>query len=183
MTKGAATKAKGIGEKATGRSASPATKAPALAIAVEAGEWPRRSELVALTRRAVRAALGKEVSLSAGSELSLVFTDDAHMRSLNRQWRRKDRPTNVLSFPGSPSKKGEFGPILGDIVLAFETIDREAREMTLTLSDHLTHLIIHGILHLLGHDHQTDDEAEAMEGRERVILAGLGIADPYGASR
>lgn len=154
-----------------------------LDIAVEAGPWPKRPALRRLAQRAVDATAASGLRALHGSELSLVFTDDAHMRGLNREWRRKDRPTNVLSFPGSPPSGGYYGPLLGDIVLAFETIGREAEELGLTFEDHLTHLIVHGMLHLFGHDHLVDSEAEVMEGRETAILAALGIADPYAGGR
>ena len=108
-----------------------------------------------------------------GAELSLVLSDDAAMRTLNREWRGKDRPTNVLSFA-----TGE-ATLPGDIVLAFETVAREATEQGKPLPDHLRHLVVHGVLHLLGHDHEAQEEAERMEALETSILAGLGIADPY----
>ncbi len=120
--------------------------------------------------------------LAEDPEVSLVFTDDAHVRVLNSQYRGKDAPTNVLSFPAAPVIPGRFGPPLGDIVLAAETVAREADEGGLTIVDHLTHLIIHGFLHLLGHDHENDDEAIVMERLETAILERLGIADPYAGS-
>lgn len=119
-------------------------------------------------------------------EVSVRLTDDAEVRALNRQYRHKDKPTNVLSFPMvqpdllqtmSNSDDGEV--LLGDIVLARETCAREAAEKSVAFADHATHLIVHGTLHLLGLDHQGDAEADAMEALERSILATLGIADPY----
>ena len=108
------------------------------------------------------------------SEVSLVMTDDAAIQRLNRDYRAKDRPTNVLSFPvvNAPG-------LLGDIVLGRETIIREAEGGDKPLKDHLTHLIIHGLLHLLGFDHETDDQAAVMEDLEVEALAKLGIANPY----
>ena len=152
-----------------------------LELVVEAGSWPAEAELFALTRRALD---GVVTTLADGdspdSELSLVFTDDAHVRALNAGWRGKDRPTNVLSFPAFPrGKRGALPPMLGDIVLAAETVAREAQLEEKPLADHLAHLIVHGILHLIGYDHESDAEAEEMEGLERQILAGLGIPDPY----
>jgi probable rRNA maturation factor len=114
-----------------------------------------------------------------GSELSVVFTDDEHVRQLNADYREKDKATNVLSFPGSPPDSKLFGPLLGDIVVARETVVAEAVDLGLAFEDHLTHLMVHGLLHLFGHDHLEDDEAERMESLETEILARLGIADPY----
>lgn len=152
----------------------------AVDLMVEAGDWLPEDHLAALVARAVEASFA-EARLAAveGSELSVVFTDDAHMRALNGAWRQKDKATNVLSFPGSPPGRGRFGPMLGDIVLAAETIRAEAREEGLALDDHLTHLLVHGLLHLFGHDHIEDAEAERMEALETAVLGRLGIADPY----
>jgi probable rRNA maturation factor len=120
------------------------------------------------------------VEFTPDDEVSLVFTDDAHIRQLNRAFRGKDKATNVLSFPAAPTTgRNRFGPILGDIVLAEQTIDREAADQGLSLDHHLIHLIIHGFLHLIGHDHETDGEATVMERLETAILGRLGIADPY----
>ena len=114
-------------------------------------------------------------SLTAGAqEISLVLTNDASIRRLNRDYRGKDKPTNVLSFPTI-----EAPGLLGDIVLARETILREAEDKGVSFKHHFTHLIIHGLLHLLGHDHQTEAEAEKMEAIEIAALAKLGIANPY----
>lgn len=113
-------------------------------------------------------------------EVALVLTDDAESRALNKRWRGKDKPTNVLSFPDDMSlpMQARHRP-LGDIVLAFETVSREADEARRSLTNHAAHLVVHGILHLLGHDHEDRREAEAMEARETEILASLGIPDPY----
>ncbi|HVQ11269.1 MAG TPA: rRNA maturation RNase YbeY [Methyloceanibacter sp.] len=114
-------------------------------------------------------------------EVTLVLTDDDEMRELNRTWRGKDAATNVLSFPaGGPfgETHGEPAP-LGDIVLAGETVIEEAKLKGIPVADHATHLVVHGMLHLLGHDHERDADAERMETLETKILAGLGIADPY----
>ncbi|MEL6436891.1 MAG: rRNA maturation RNase YbeY [Pseudomonadota bacterium] len=113
-------------------------------------------------------------------ELSILMTHDAVVQHLNAQWRDKDKPTNVLSFPAMPSWRGKgVPPMLGDIVLAFETIDSEAHLQGKALRDHVAHLIVHGFLHLLGYDHETDADAEDMEHMERAILANMNIADPY----
>lgn len=112
------------------------------------------------------------------AELSIVLLDDAEQRVLNRDWRQIDKPTNVLSFP----QIEPFGPvvgILGDITLARETLEREAAELGKSFTDHFTHLVVHGFLHILGYDHIDDDEALVMEGLETQILATLGIDDPY----
>jgi probable rRNA maturation factor len=147
---------------------------------VEAGDWPEEDVLAALVATAVEAsfAVGRLPAMK-GSELSVVFTDDAHVRQLNADYRDKDKATNVLSFPGCPPDAKLFGPLLGDIVVARETVVAEAVEQGLALDDHLTHLLVHGLLHLFGHDHLEDDEAERMEALETEILARLGIADPY----
>ncbi|TWG92405.1 putative rRNA maturation factor [Mesorhizobium sp. J18] len=148
---------------------------------IEAGDWPEPEGLYALAGRAIHAAAREAgAALPEGAEVSIVFTDDAHIRGLNAEWRGKDKPTNVLSFPAGPTLPGSVQPpILGDIVLARETILREAQEQAKPVEDHLSHLVVHGFLHLLGYDHETDDEAEAMEALERQILQGLAIADPY----
>ncbi len=148
-------------------------------IFVEAGAWPAEAELTRLVDRAVAAAFA-EIGASGASELSIVFSDDAHIQALNAEWRGKDKPTNVLSFPAFPtSRGGPLPPMLGDIVLAAETVKREAALEGKPIENHITHLVIHGLLHLLGHDHETDVEAEEMEAIERAALARLAIPDPY----
>ncbi len=152
-------------------------------ILVEADGWPPEAALQALTDRALAACLAADLPLFAGdAEVSLVFTDDERIRVLNRQYRGKDAPTNVLSFPAAPLFAGRLGPPLGDIVLARETIAAESGAQGLEFADHLTHLIVHGFLHLLGYDHETDDEAVVMERLETAILGRLAIADPYADS-
>lgn len=150
-------------------------------IAVEAGGWAGEDTLLALARRAADAVLAETGQAAPEeSELSLLFTDDAHVRALNRHWRGKDKPTNVLSFPAFEIAPGEaIPPLLGDIALAFETVAAEAGLENKPFDHHLTHLIVHGLLHLLGHDHEDDEEAEAMEALERASLARLAIPDPY----
>ena len=110
-----------------------------------------------------------------GKEVSILFTDNAAVQRLNAQYRGKDKPTNVLSFPQSA------GPLLGDIVLAYETVRDEAGLAGKPIQAHMAHLIIHGFLHLLGYDHEREDEAETMEALEREALEKIGIADPYAA--
>jgi probable rRNA maturation factor len=150
-------------------------------VLVEAGAWPSRPKLRALVARAVRSALAEANAAGAGaSELSVVFSDDAHIKALNAEWRGKDKPTNVLSFPAFPAGiGGKLPPMLGDIVLASETVRREAELEDKPLEHHIVHLVIHGVLHLLGHDHENDRDAEAMEAIERAALARLAIPDPY----
>jgi probable rRNA maturation factor len=148
-------------------------------LAVEAGSWPDEAGLLRLVERAAAATFA-ETGTTGTSELSVVFTDDAHIKALNGEWRGKDKPTNVLSFPAFvPSGASDLPPMLGDIVLAAETVARESTLENKPLEHHITHLVIHGLLHLLGHDHETDAEAEAMEAVERAALARLAIPDPY----
>jgi len=152
-------------------------------IMVEAGNWPDEAALEGLVRKSVVAAWTNLGLNSAASELSVVFTDDASIQALNAEWRGKDKPTNVLSFPAFPVKAGmQPGPMLGDIIIARETVEREALEEGKPLENHLAHLVVHGFLHLLGYDHETDAEAEVMEGREREILHALAIPNPYAVS-
>ncbi len=119
-------------------------------------------------------------------EISIRLTSDAEVQTLNRQYRGQDKPTNVLSFPmvqpdliDSIANTDDGEVLLGDIVLAYETCEREARERGVPTKDHATHLIVHGVLHLLGYDHMTDADAEHMEAIERDVMASLGLHDPY----
>jgi len=154
----------------------------ALDISVEAEGWEALPDLEALCREAVAAALTQsdaDVTAGDGVMLSLLLTDDASIRTLNRDWRGQDKPTNVLSFPAAPGIN-PLGPVpLGDLALAYETCAREAREEGKSLAAHVAHLVVHGTLHCLGDDHEDDAEAEAMEAREVAALAHMGIADPY----
>jgi len=127
-----------------------------------------------LVRRAARAAIAG-ARRGAAKSLNVALADDKRVRVLNARDRDKDKPTNVLSYPS-----GERG-FLGDVILARQTVWREARAQKKTQADHVTHLVVHGVLHLLGHDHEDDSEAERMERLERRILARLGVADPYEA--
>lgn len=114
------------------------------------------------------------------TELSIVLSDDASIREINAQWRNKDKPTNVLSFPAFEIEAGDKpGPMLGDIIIARETVEREAAEEQKTFNQHLHHMIVHGLLHLLGYDHEDEEDAEEMETLEREILHALAIPDPY----
>lgn len=152
----------------------------AVEVAVEAGEWESVGDVESLSRQAVAAALRLAPGAPRGDvEISLLLCDDARIQALNRDWRGQDKPTNVLSFP-APLRPGRPGPRpLGDIALACETLHREARDEGKSAADHFSHLVVHGLLHLLGHDHGTPAEAEAMEALEVRVLAALGIADPY----
>jgi probable rRNA maturation factor len=127
-----------------------------------------------------RAIVAAAPTDAADAELAVLLADDAHVRDMNAHWRGKDTATNVLSFPAAPAH-GPGPRHLGDIVLACETVEREARAQDKPFDHHLVHLVVHGFLHLIGYDHGTDDEAEEMERRERDILARLGIPDPYAA--
>lgn len=114
-----------------------------------------------------------------GGGVTILLTDDESVRELNSRFRGKDNATNVLSFPAPQNPEGH----LGDIALAYGVCVREAAEQGKPLGHHLQHLVAHGVLHLVGYDHETDAEAEQMEGLERVILAGLGVPDPYAAEQ
>jgi probable rRNA maturation factor len=161
---------------------------PAIDIAVEKGAWPDEAELTALAAAAVGSALvaigagtpapqGAQARAGDGAELSILFTDDASIRALNARYRGKDAPTNVLSFPQVGA------PLLGDIILASETVRNEAALAGKPLEAHMAHLIIHGFLHLLGYDHESEAEAESMEAMESAALQRMGIADPYAPAR
>lgn len=155
-------------------------------IAVEADGWADETALEALASRVLGAA---ETYLAKAedqpfpkqpTEVSLVFANDEMIREVNAEWRNKDKPTNVLSFPAFPLTPGKMpGPMLGDIIIARETVEREAIELEKSFEDHLTHLMVHGFLHLFGYDHIETDDAEEMEALETRILAELGLSDPY----
>lgn len=144
---------------------------------------PASRHVRAAARRAVRAgAAAAGLTLPTRVELAVKLADDSCQRRLNRDWRGRDRPTNVLAFPAwSPGENlPEAAPLpLGDVVLAFETVSREAREQRKDLVGHVSHLTVHGVLHLLGYDHGTPSDAARMETLEASILAGLGFPDPY----
>lgn len=141
-------------------------------VEVEDPEWATAlPTAAAVVERAAQAALG-----TVEGDVVVLLTDDTTVQDLNARFRDRDRPTNVLSFPAAESA----APHLGDLVLAFGVCVREAGEQGKALADHLSHLTVHGVLHLLGRDHEDDAEAEAMETEERSILASLGVADPYG---
>jgi len=156
------------------------------------GEWDSSRSWPELAERSVRAAVTASdwadlVDSPLAVEVSVKFTDDDEVRTLNRDYRGKDKPTNVLSFPMLEADlleqmvaAGAGEALLGDIVLARGVCAREAEEKRIPIDDHACHLVVHGTLHLLGYDHvDSDEEAEAMEETERRALAALGIADPY----
>jgi probable rRNA maturation factor len=162
-----------------------ATAALNVDVRVDSKNW-KTAAVKAIVRRAVVQAAAM---LSAPpAELAVVLTDDAKMRALNRTWRGIDAPTNVLSFPAirsgvrHASKQNLRERHLGDIVLAYETVRREARHEHKSFADHLAHLAVHGFLHLLGYDHESDKDARKMENVERAILRQLAIPDPYRSS-
>lgn len=144
-------------------------------VEIEADDWTvALPDVEAMVERAAGAALG-----AVQGNVVVLLTDNEAVRDLNARFRDKDRPTNVLSFPAPESA----APHLGDIVLAFGVCAAEAEAQGKALADHLSHLVVHGVLHLLGRDHEDDAEAEAMEAEEREILAGIGVADPYAAEQ
>lgn len=149
---------------------------PAIALVVEAPEWRKRTTgLLPQLRRAARLAWSRGSQADpARNSLTILLTDDAKLRTLNRDFRGKDKATNVLSFPNS-----ETGPYLGDIAVAFGVTEREAKEAGKPFAAHASHLVVHGVLHLLGYDHERAREAQVMEPLEIAILAELGIANPY----
>jgi probable rRNA maturation factor len=166
------------------RAASPRV---AVSVIVEHDAWRELiADPVPLLRRAAGAALA-QVRRSRGAAVPAVavaLIDDRAMRKLNRTYRGKDKPTNVLSFPAGEAaeEKGKARP-LGDVAIALGTVKREAKAQGKTVHDHVAHLMVHAVLHLLGYDHESDPDAEEMEALERNALAALGIADPYGNAK
>jgi probable rRNA maturation factor len=168
----------------------PAPPGVTVDVLIESPSWEKAEPAAeAVVREAVsRAAAATDVG-AAAAEVAVLLCDDATIAALNAQWRGREEPTNVLSFPAPPASdlpasdpaaSDSSVPVhLGDIAIACETVVREAREQGRTVSQHLAHLAVHGFLHLLGYDHQTDQEAQHMETLEREVLATLGISDPY----
>jgi probable rRNA maturation factor len=146
-------------------------------LCIEYPAWETLGDLAAIVAPALAAAVAEAgVELPDEAEVSCLFCDDAAIRALNAQWRGIDKPTNVLSFPlpaGGPA------PLLGDIVLAFETIEAEAKRDGKPLAAHVTHLVVHGFLHLIGYDHEDEAEADVMERLESRVMQRLGLGDPY----
>jgi probable rRNA maturation factor len=149
---------------------------PEIEVEVEDPAWNAVEGVEAVAQRAALAAFE---ALPDRGGVVVLLTDDDAVAELNQQFRHKAGPTNVLSFPAPANPEN----LLGDIALAYGVCAREAADQGKTLADHLSHLTVHGVLHLAGYDHQTDDEAEAMEDLERRVLAALGVSDPYAAER
>jgi probable rRNA maturation factor len=152
---------------------------PALAVDIvaESPLWKAQRGADAMLRRALAAAAAL---VPSDGELAVVLTDDAAIRALNRDWRGKDAATNVLSFPAKEARFDRRAPrLLGDIVIAYETVAREAAAEGKPFMHHLAHLAVHGFLHLVGYDHEANKDADAMEGLEIAILARLDVPDPY----
>lgn len=172
---------------ARARRPKPPSARPTIDVSLASKWWARAlPRIAAICRRAAETAwhMGADRALrrrSAAAEISIVLTGDAAIRKLNATYRGKDKATNVLSFPTmSWVNPAEPGPlILGDVVVAYATTAREAKDADKSLKDHLSHMVVHGVLHLLGYDHETSSDAKTMERLETKILAALGIADPY----
>ena len=156
---------------------------PITEVLVVAECWQAEPDAEAVIHRAVATA-AEIVNAGPGeAELAVMLTDDAGIRTLNSNWRGIDKPTNVLSFPAlqptGPSGPDDAPRMLGDIAIAYETTRKEADDEQKPFDHHLSHLAVHGFLHLIGYDHETDGDAETMETLEQEILAQLGIPDPY----
>jgi len=155
---------------------------PAIDIAVSCPLWNGRPNAKRALRRAIRCAAA--VLPLPADEVSIALADDPTVRALNRRWRHKDMPTNVLSFPASAARAHGGTPrLLGDIVIAYETVEREAHAQRKPFAEHLMHLAVHGFLHLAGYDHEADGEAQVMEHLESAILARLGVPNPYASGQ
>ncbi|SED54572.1 probable rRNA maturation factor [Bradyrhizobium erythrophlei] len=156
---------------------------PATEVLVTAECWQAEPDADAVIHRAIEAAAAIADADVADAELAVMLTDDDGIRTLNANWRSIDKPTNVLSFPAlqpeGASGEGDAPRMLGDIAIAYQTTRREADEEQKPFDHHLSHLAVHGFLHLIGYDHENDDDAEDMEALEREILSSLGIPDPY----
>jgi probable rRNA maturation factor len=146
---------------------------------IQSPEWKVEPRAGAIVRKAIWAAAS--AASTPRAELAIVLTDDSAIHALNREWRGHDAPTNVLSFPAPQSRGRKRTPPapLGDIIIAFETTAREARTEGKPLKHHLSHLAVHGFLHLIGYDHETARDAKRMQSLEIEILAGLGVPNPY----
>ncbi len=156
---------------------------PETEVLVVADVWQQEPDAEAIILRAIDAAAAKINTGIGACELAVMLTDDAGIQTLNANWRGIDKPTNVLSFPALPPTGGS-GPddaprMLGDIAIAYQIMRAEADDEQKPFDHHLSHLAVHGFLHLIGYDHEKDDDAEAMEALETEILAQLGIPDPY----
>ncbi|MGL4496001.1 MAG: rRNA maturation RNase YbeY [Beijerinckiaceae bacterium] len=153
---------------------------PVVDVVIEDEQWRQIDGVETVVQQAgLLAARRSGLALRAEAEIAVLLADDAAIRTLNAQWRSKDKPTNVLSFPAVDAERISTTPMLGDIIIARETVFREAMEEGKSAADHLRHMVVHGVLHLLGYDHETDEDAAEMESLERLILAEIGVADPY----
>jgi len=156
---------------------------PITEVLVVADCWQAEPGAEAVIQRAVAAAAAIAEADTGEAELAVMLTDDAGIRTLNLNWRGIDKPTNVLSFPALPptgsSGPGDAPRMLGDIAIAYQTTRKEANDEQKPFDHHLSHLAVHGFLHLIGYDHEKNDDAETMETLEAEILAQLGIPDPY----
>jgi probable rRNA maturation factor len=142
--------------------------------------WEQLIDAEAIAERALEAAVEMAgLTLLDGAELGILLSDDEHVKSVNQEWRGIDKPTNVLSFPAVEPPKLTRAPFLGDIIIAYETVEREAKAEGKAFADHYAHLVVHGFLHLLGFDHIEEADAERMEALEIAILSSLDIPDPY----
>lgn len=149
-------------------------------LAIPCARWRRILPSVdAVAREAAHAALGRAGKKLGAAELSLVLADDEAVAALNQRWRHRVGPTNVLAFAFDERPTPPAPLMLGDVVLAYETVTKEAKDQGKSLADHLRHLVIHGVLHLLGYDHEAAGPARRMESLETRILATLGVPDPY----
>jgi len=161
----------------------PQSPIPTTEVIVAADCWQDQPDAEDVIHRAIIAAAEMVDADVGDAEIAVMLTDDQGIRTLNSNWRGIDKPTNVLSFPAlqptGPRGDDDAPRMLGDIAIAYETMRREADEEQKPFDHHLSHLTVHGFLHLIGYDHETDNEAEEMEALEREILAHLGIADPY----
>ncbi len=149
-----------------------------LDVIVESPLWDKNPDAETIVRDAITSAA--KITAQNAAEVAILLTDDSAIRDINRQWRDQDKPTNVLSFPSGAT--GDGGVHLGDIVIAYETLSREAEVENKPFAHHLAHLAIHGYLHLLGYDHMTNADATRMETLETTLLGQLGIPDPYANS-
>lgn len=154
----------------------PAKAPPAVEIDVQSALWEAQPEAETTVRTAVAAAAALSTS---GGEVSILLTDDSAVRVLNREWRGIDKPTNVLSFPAPATMAKGAAGILGDIVIAYETLTRECADEDRDFLHHLAHLTIHGYLHLVGYDHQNDAQADEMEALESRIMTRMQLPDPW----
>ena len=154
---------------------------PRVDVVAESPLWTGDAETI--VRRAIAETAAAMPAPLATAELAVLLTDDAAVRALNHAWRGLDKPTNVLSFPAVEPYANDAEPSFGDIAIAFETTAREAEAEGKPFKHHLAHLTVHGFLHLLGYDHESDRQAEAMEDLERAILARLDVPDPYAIPR